>query len=743
MDLANFQTGLALCRNFWTLPHGPAQNRPGTEFVAETKDSSKRSRLLRFAFNTEQTFAMEFGDQYVRFHTQGSTLLEAPKTITNVSNALPAVVTAPAHGYSQGDTVYITGIAGQVALNGRKFFIGNVTSNTFSLFQLNGNGMDTTGMPPYVAGGAALRVYEIGTPYLEADLEDLHYVQSGDVLTIVHPSYAPRELRRLGATSWTLSTIAFGPTLPGPTDLVANAFAGSGTANNQNFSYVVTAVAPNTLEESIASNVATCTNDLTLNGAHNDLTWTAVPGAVRHNVYKASDSNIFGYVGQTPGTDGFFRDDNIDEDVTKTPPENNDPFTSTGNYPSAVGYIQQRRVFAGTLNRPQTVWLTRTGTESNMSSSIPSRDDDAIVLRVAASQVNVMRHLVPLADMMMLTSDAEWRLTTAGTDVLTPTSVAVKPQSYTGSSNVQPVVANNRLIFSANRDGHLQEVVYNNDAGGYVPSDISILATHLLEDYSISDMAFMRAPVPIVWSVRADGTLLGTTYVPDQKVVGWHQHDTVGGFFESCTTINEGREESLYVIVRRTVQGRTVRYVERLHTRRFQQLADAFFVDCGLTYQGAPVGGVTGLHHLEGLTVAILADGAVMAPRVVTGGVVELEHSASTVHIGLPITADLQTLPFAVEQAQAFGAGRPKNINKVFARVRESSAIQAGPDFESLVEFKQRTNEPMGTPPRLISGEIEIPVRNNWSTDGQLCVRQARPLPVTVVSMCSEAAIGG
>ncbi len=740
MDLNNFQTGLAKCLNFITTPHGPAMNRPGLEFVIETKKSTLRSRLIPFAFNTQQTFALEFGEAYIRFHTTGATLLEPAKAITGVTNALPVTITAAGHGYVTGDDVLLSGIVGPASLNGRTAVVVNETANTFQLIDKWGVPIGTVGEPAYVSGGTVARPYEVVSPFNNADVADIHYVQSGDVMTLVHPKYSPRELRRLGATSWTLTTITFSPLVGPPANITGTSTAPGSAGNPVDIAYTVTSLVNGTLEESVGGNTVILTNDLTVVGHYNTITWDDA-GVEQYNVYKA-ESGVFGFIGRAAGLS--FKDDNIDPDMTKTNPVNSTPFEGEGNYPSAVNYAQQRRVFAGTLNKPNNVWLTRSGTESNMSSSIPTRDDDAITLRVAASQVNVIRNLVPLADLMMLTSGAEWRLTTANTDVLTPTSVAVKPQSYVGSSNVQPVVANNRLIFAEESGSHLQEVVYSNEAGGYVPSDLSILAPHLFDFDSVTDMAFGRSPTPVVWAVRDDGVLLGLTYVPDQKVSGWHRHETAGGAFEAVCTISENRENTLYAIVRRTVDGRTVRYVERLHTRKFEEAQDAFFVDCGSTYNGTAKTTIEGLYHLEGQTVAVLADGAVVTPRVVQDGAVTLDQAASVVHVGLPITADLQTLPLVLEQAQAFGIGRTKNVNKVHMRVRSSSGVKVGPTFDKLTLAKQRTIEAFGSPPSLIANMLlEIPIQGSWSEDAQVCVRQENPLPLTVVSLALEASIGG
>ena len=660
IDDIKFQTGLALCRNFIVLPHGPIASRPGFAFVRAVKDSTKKTRLIPFTYSTDQTMVIELGAGYFRFHTQGATLMDG---------AVP---------------------------------------------------------------------YEIANPYAEADLFDIHYVQSADVLTLVHPNHAPRELRRLGALSWSLTTISFVSTLSAPGGVSATHTAGTGTPVATTYKYKVTAVGAIGIDESLASAEASVSGDLLLDGAYNTITWSAVSGAQRYNVYKQS-SGLFGYIGQTDGLS--FQDDNIAADIGRTPPIQFNPFSGAGNYPGAVSYFEQRRVFAGTLNAPQNLWMTRTGTESNLSYSLPTKDDDAIAFRVAAREANTIRHLIPLDSLMALTAAAEWRVTSVNSDAITPSSVAVRPQSYVGASQAQPVVVNSSILYGAARGGHVRELAYNWQAGGYITGDLSLRAPHLFDGFDIKDIAFQKSPAPVAWFVSSSGKLLGLTYVPEQQVGAWHQHDT-DGTFESVACVAEGAEDAVYAVVRRTINGQSVRYIERMAPRLFGEQENAFFVDSGLTYDGPPADTISGLSHLEGCTVSILADGAVHPPRVVTGGAVQLDVEASVVHIGLPIEADAQTLPLAFE-IQGFGQGRQKNVNKAWLRVFRSSGIFAGPSFDRLTEAKQRTTEPYGSPPALKSEEIPIVITPSWTDNGQVCVRQSDPLPLTIVSMSLEVSIGG
>ena len=233
------------------------------------------------------------------------------------------------------------------------------------------------------------------------------------------------------------------------------------------------------------------------------------------------------------------------------------------------------------------------------------------------------------------------------------------------------------------------------------------------------------------------------TYVPEQQVYGWHQH-TTDGFFESVAVIGEGDEDVLYAVVRRTINGRSVRYIERLTTEILVGQENAFFVDSGLTYDGLPATTITGLYHLEGKSVQILADGAVHPERTVTNGAITLETSATTVQIGLGYNSDLQTLPLVFDGAPAGGQGFTKNINKVAMRVTNSSLVKAGPSFAKLTEYPARdVTDPYGSAPSLKTGELRFAVGPSWNSDGMICVRQDQPLPLTIMSMALDVATGG
>lgn len=581
--------------------------------------------------------------------------------------------------------------------------------------------------------------YELAHPYTEAQLFDVAYVQSEDVVTLVHPDHPVRELRRLGATNWQLVTVSFGTQTPAPSAVTATATVPPGTENIRAYRYLVTAVRAN--QESGLPPFATTSNNLNAAGTFNTVTWTPPSTAVEgYRVYR-QHSGVWAFIGEVPYGTNTLQDEGIQPDVTKTPAINKNPFNGAGNFPSAVTYFEQRKVFAATKNSPQAMWFTRTGTESNMSSSLPLQADDAMTFKLAAREANAIRHLVPLQDLMVLTQSNEWRVA----EDIKPTSIMAKPQSAVGASKVETQLVNSVLLFGSAMGGHVRAIGFSEEAGGYTTHDISLRATHLFDDYTLIDSALSKAPVPVVWYVSSSGKLLGTTYIPEQNINAWHQHTTVGGNFESVTTVTEGEEDAVYVIVRRTINGQQRRYVERMSSRhvRMSSAADGFFVDAGVRYDGPPINSTSsGLAHLEGQEVQILVDGAVQPPAIVSSGSVSWPKAGSKVVIGLPILAVVQTLPLALE-IQGFGQGRPKNVTEAWMRLFESRSIKVGPSMSKLTELKPRHNENLGAPPDLVTGEASIKPSAQRTDSGSMFFVHDEPLPITVLSLTLEVDIAG
>jgi len=674
VDISKYQTGLRTLRNFFVMRHGGATNRPGTRFIGEVDDSSRVSRLIPFIFSQTVTYIIELAHKKARFIQDGSYIYETAVTITGITAADPAVVTTSAsHGYSTDDEVYISGVSGMTEVNGRSFKITVLTGTTFSLQLMdNSTDFDASGFSAGT-GGSSEKLYEVDTVYAEDQLFDVQYIQSADVMTLVHPYYAPRELSRTSSTSWSFSDITIAPSIGKPTSVSAS----GGPAGSKSFTYVVTTIAADTLEESLQSDSDTISSVDTPTAADPiTISWNGPSGDIQeYNVYK--QVNGIYYLLGVAGVAGSFDDIGQDVDTTITPPVASTPFapdtvpisgitqadpgvftytgddklsdgdegvftdiggmteinsivytvtnlntgantfelldsdgnpldtsgftaytsggsfTQIGEYPSTVTYYQQRLTFANSVDFPEKIWTSRIGQFKNFTKSSPLQDDDAITFQIAGRQVNKVKHLLDLQKLVVFTESGEWSVDGDESGILRPTSVNPQQQSYYGANNMQPIPIGKSALFVQARGSVVRDLGYEFSSDGYSGNDLTIFSAHLFDDYSLSDWAYQQIPHSVVWVVRSDGSLLALTYVREQALLAWSRHDFEGGEVESVASVPEGDEDALYVIVKRTIDGSTKRYIERFYTRNITEIVDAKFLDSYLSYDGRHTGSTT------------------------------------------------------------------------------------------------------------------------------------------------------
>jgi len=285
-------------------------------------------------------------------------------------------------------------------------------------------------------------------------------------------------------------------------------------------------------------------------------------------------------------------------------------------YPAEVEFYAGRLVFASTNDQPQTVWMSKVGNYVDFGKTIPSVDDDAITATINARQVNRIKELVPLAELLLLTTGGEFKTTGGQDDVLTPTTVGFKPQSYHGAAELNALVIGASALFVQNRGYVVRDIDYSFEADGYTGNDLTVFASHLTEGKPIVDWDYQQIPYSIVWAVRQDGVLLALTYMKDQSVVAWTPMD-IDGFVESLTVIPEGGEDSVYMVVRRTVGGEQRRYIERLSSRLITDVREGKFLDAHLTYDGrnktATTMTATGTNWSVGQAITLTASAATFA----------------------------------------------------------------------------------------------------------------------------------
>lgn len=551
-DQVKYATGLKECFNFFIQKHGAATNRQGTEWVWRERDERYISKLKKFVFSNSQSYIIEFGHQYIVIYHAG-----APLSVVGC-------------GAWSGATNYV---AGDVVESGIGFYYCILAH----INHVPPNGTYWYSMTP-------VNYLAIPSPYSGDDVRSLQVDQSGDVLTIKHRQYAPRDLKRLGAIKWTLTAVATAPAIAAPGGLVAT----PGTGGALQYSYVVTAVTAETYEESLQSTEDTAACAAPTSAAPNTLAWTAVTGAVEYSVYLDKEGNgVYGYVG-TASTNAF-NDPGYVPDLSSTPPIARPLFVNADTFPKTGCYYQQRHVFASSNLKPSTAWTSKAGAFNNFSVSSPIQDDDAVTFQVPGPGSSGIEHLIELGKLIALTDVGEYSIEGDQSGILLPAAINPRQQGNRGASAVTPVVVGDTVIYSQARGSAIRDLRFDINAYGYVGNDLSIFASHLFEGYSIVAMDYAQIPDSIIWCVRSDGVLLGLTYIREQQVWAWHQHVTDGLYHDVCV-IPEGNYDVAYFIVRRPLlfpAAADVLYIERLTPRFFfDQITGARFLDCWTEYNG-------------------------------------------------------------------------------------------------------------------------------------------------------------
>lgn len=613
-DQTKYQTGLKTCRNFRVKKHGGAENRAGLQHVNEVKTSSLATYLIKFVFNDEQSYLIEVGNLYMRFYRNPSPYTSPARIVVSGVAAYNGATT-----YAMADLVSYGGVN----------YYSKVDSNT-------GNQPDISPTQWYALTGT---IYEIPTPYATADLSRLQFFQSGDVVTILHQSYAPRELTRTGHTAWKLQSVTYAPSNSAPSAGLTVTAPGAGATT---WRYKLTSVKSETYEESLPSAVMSDTGDAASASNTHTLAWTAVSGQAEYNVYMEYplDSGTYCFIGVA--TTNAFSYNGATPDTSITPPVSRDPFSGATNQPATGAYYQQRLVQANSTSQPEKIFASRSAMFKNFSISSPLQDDDAVTFTIAGNKVAEVRHIIDLGVMVVLTASGEYIVQGNADGVLSATEPANPVRVGTnGASYVPPALVNDSLVFLQARGNVIRDLRLSVAAEGQVSSykgrDLTVYAGHLFKNKSVTRIDYAQIPDSIIWAVRSDGTLLGLTYLPEHEVWGWHRHDTDGTFEDVCV-IPEGGMDAVYCVVKRTINGTTKRYIERFASRDFTDIRyDAYFADSFLIYDGRNTGSTTlTLSTAGGWTINDTITITASAAQFVAGDVgndYELTVGTSTVRI--------------------------------------------------------------------------------------------------------------
>ena len=697
IDLQKYQSGVQQLTNMLVFPQGGATRRPGTYYAGSSKTNGK-VRLIPFEFSDEQAYVIELGANYMRFYVDGGLL---------------------------------------------------------------------------VSGGSAV---EVVTPYSATEIFELNYTQSADVIYFAHKNHPPAKLTRTTTTSFTFNDIDFvdGPWLDENTSditLYASAATGSvtitasaalftsddvgryirfrevleiehdewaaGTSYNDGESvryngHVYEQVTGST--QTSGNTPPVHTEGIETYGAidweykHDDTGYVEITAFTSSTVVTATVKEDDGGIAVLP--------DHIVGAANATKKWSLGAFGGDQGYPRAVAFYEERLYFAGTTGQPQTIFGSVTADFENHTPG--TEDDKAINVTIASDQVNVIKHMIQGRFLQILTSSAEFTMSGgSGTQPVTPTNVNVLRETTFGASDVRPVRAGSSTIMVQKGQTKVKEITFNLDVDGLTGRDLTVLAEHLAR-VGLDDMTWQQEPELILWFVRSDGELLGLSYDPQNNTIAWHEH-TLGGtaVVESIASIPSGSEDQVYLSVKRTINSVETRHIVYMKPIYFgADVTDAFYVDSGLTYDGAATTTISGLDHLEGETVQILADGAAHADKVVSGGSITLDRSSSKVHVGYSYDSVIQTLRMEAGADDGISQGKIKRIHGVTVRFLDSVGAEVGPDANNLDRIPFRDSSmAMDEAVPMFDGDKEIFFPSGYDNDARVLVRQTQPLPMTVLAI--------
>lgn len=698
VDIEKYKSALKTCLNHVLYVQGGATRRPGTYFVAEVKDSSKATRVVRFEFSVTQAYIIEFGDHYCRFYKD--------------------------HGQIQ--------VSGVAAWSGAtNYVVGDLAEQAGVNYYCKVAHVNQA--PPNATYWHALTgtIFEIPTPYDEADIFELKFTQSADVLYIAHPGYAPRKLSRTGHTAWTLTEIDF---LDGPY-LNTNATATTLTLSGTTGSVTVTASAAAGINDGqgfLSSDVGRL---IRWKDPAGNWTWLEITAWTSATVVTATirGANASGTTATVNWRLGLW--------------------SAYTGYPGAVSFYEDRLFWGGSSAYPTRIDGSKSGDYENMEPTAEDgsvADDNAVAFSLNANEVNVIRWLMEDEKGLLAgTVGGEWLVRpSAASEALSPTNVSAKKSTAYGSANCAPVRAGRATLFVQRHRRKIRELAYLFEVDGFRAPDLTVLSEHITSS-GIKEIAYQQEPQSIVWAVRNDGVLAGLTYERDQEVVGWHRH-TLGGSFgtgsavaesAACIPAPDGTRDEAWLVVKRTINGTTVRYIEYM-TKLFDDddaQEDAFFVDCGLTYDGAAVTTIAGLDHLEGETVAVLADGATHPDCAVASGQITLDRPASVVQAGLAYRSDGQMLRLDAGAADGTAQGKLQRAHLATFRLHNAAGLLVGRDFDNLDAIPFRDSEDdTGAAVPLFTGDKEVSWDGDYTTENYFCWRVEQPVPCTVLAVMPQ-----
>ena len=722
VDIDKYTSSCRSIMNYLVLPFGALTHRPGFKYIASAPSHSAadKVRLIPFEFSNEDTYIIEFSDLKIRFYR------------------------------NQGIVV------------------------------------------------SGMSAYEVVSPYTKDDLDDLRFTQSFDTVYITHGSYAPRKLVRVTNTNWSLSIIdfdepAWGDINATTTTLTFSATSGTGvtcTASSATFTSTDVGRAirfragPENTELVQYTGTGSQTNfdipffpqtsndvdvySIAASGARTQLTYNATPGAGQFNVSggqvivggtalttseklqiqrKNAGSGVWGWAEITGYTSTTSVTVSIISQLGGTNASADwrlGAWSDTTGYPKLCTFHEQRLWFANTSAEPRGLWGSATGDFENFAPDNANKKGDidpdtSVSFQLNTAAINWIRGvkalLIGCVDGLIQVS--------GGGSPITATTVNTKKDSSLPTEFAEIAATSDEVIFLERLGKKVHSIRYSFSADGFETSELTTLAVHMAQGSKFKYIAYANTPNSIVWVMREDGGLRSCTYVAAQNTVGWANHTIAGEDveIESIATIAGSTYTELWAVIKRTINGSTKRYIECMQaTFDGGDVQDSFFVDSGLTYSGSATSTLSGLSHLEGESVTIIAEGATHPNRTVSSGSITLDYEVTKAVVGLYSEAHIESN--YIESGSQIGTnqGMIAAIHTAIIRFHETVGGEVGFDSSSTSILPFRiANDPMDTAVTPFSGDKRITFPHGFDRGYKIYVNQPYALPSTVLMIVYQA----
>lgn len=759
-DLQKYFNAAKTMENFNVMKLGGAVRRSGTRYVATQKDQTKVGRLIPFQYNTTQNYILEFGNLTMRIYRTSGQLIDptpggSPTEITTPwsesdlpdlkvtqdadvmilchPNYTPRKLARTSADDSESSTWALT----KFPYTDGPFLDVNSTSTTMYASALSGTGITITASASvFIAEDAATasesgRQIRIRHDYMDNEVSITNVTQASPaVVTAADHGFTTGERVRIEGlqnmtqlngrvfqiTHLTVNTFSL-QNLAG-TDIDSSAYTAYGAPG---YGYVAHAPITRlhgwgTVEITAYTNATTVTADLVGSGNFK-----------RAGSLSASDVWMLG--AWSPRSSAILGQ----------------------GWPHCAQYGKGRLWFANTQKSPQSFWFSRDSNNAHFSPS--SRATDELTsgmggaFTINDSQVNAIQWISMFAGGAVLLTTGGPFIVTSGdaNEPISAISFNVTKQGTDGvSTRVQPFLVGNVLIFTSASNLQVHELAYNFDDNQYVTPDISIFSEHVTLG-GLSQSAYQQEPDSRLWFVRADGQLVACTYDRAEKVIAWHRH-IIGGtsvVVESVAVIRENNVDQVWMLVKRTINAGTKRYVEFM-TPQFgisDALPAGYFSDSHVTGTVAGATTISGLTHLIGETVAVQLAGAVGSTAVVSGGgTITIPITTGVVTVGLPYTSDLVGVPLVLQGAGGDSRGRLTRPYRVDMLLHNTVGGLVSADNGANYDL---ITYPDSTAGSLFTGIRDIAVSDAHQLQPFIRVRQANPIPMTILSAITWLAIDG